>query len=259
MPVVKFLGRVLPGGLQVSFDSIPAVSWVAQEFNAKWDFRIGIVTSAIEVEIGLDQFQDQMLIHLYMRSYDLVRACTDIASFATGYSLTAYLEKFVGPDGAERDLLFRDPSLPPLSTSFPFPPRTPEEREEFEKVLSLVMSEPPLFMALNDLIQAITLPHHAPVNCGRAIEGIRVLLTPTGADRKQGWAIMRENLRVDAAYLTFITDHSMAARHGDRAHKSGAVTTEIVRRSWSLMNRYLEFKKGGNRPLPPDRFPILIG
>jgi hypothetical protein len=112
-------------------------------------------------------------------------------------------------------------------------------------------------MALNDLIISVTLPHHAAVNCARAIDGIRNLMVPAGGDRKQSWLLMRQNLNVAESYLTFLTNVSIAPRHGDRTHIPGSVVTETVERSWIIMDRFLEFRKRGNCPLPIDRFPLL--
>jgi len=258
MRTAKFTGKVLPAVIQASFDSIPETRWVAEEFNATWDFKISISASTIEVEIALDRFEDAMLVHLYKRSFYLVRACTDVASFATGYSMSAYLDKFVRPDGTVTDLFLTDPNLPPLVTAFRFPTATQQDRTDFGKILVSLFSEPPLFMALNDLIESISLPHHAPVACARALDGIRNLLAP-GATPKQGWPLVQSTLHADEKYLRLITEHSKGPRHGDRAHIPGNVIGEITKRSWILMNRFLEFRKRGNQPLPQSEFPLLAG
>jgi hypothetical protein len=136
---------------------------------------------------------------------------------------------------------------------------TPEERKNLEKVLLIVFGDPRIFMALNDLILANTLPHHAPTNCARVLEGLRTVMTPDGMGRDKGWPILRQNLQMDRTYLEFITEHSTGPRHGDRSHISGDVTMAIVGRTWTIMNRFLEFKKRGDTQLPLVEFPMLVG
>jgi hypothetical protein len=46
-------------------------------------------------------------------------------------------------------------------------------------------------------------------------------------------------------------------RHGDPAHIPAITTTEITRRSWKIMNRFFEYKKRDNGPLPLAEFPLL--
>jgi hypothetical protein len=112
-------------------------------------------------------------------------------------------------------------------------------------------------MALNDLVTANTLPHYSPVTCARTIEGLRHLIAP-GLQPKDGWSSLRQNLNIDENYLKFITDHSKGPRHGDPQHIPGAITTDIITRTWVIMNRFLEYRKRGNDALPISEFPMLI-
>ena len=121
----------------------------------------------------------------------------------------------------------------------------------------LVVTDPALFQALDDLIVSITLPHHSTVNCARAIEGLRHLIAAPDATVSQAWEQMRNALQLDRSFLQLITDTSAAPRHGNRIHISGSITTEIVRRSWLIMDRFLEYRKRGNTPLPATDFPTL--
>jgi len=69
---------------------------------------------------------------------------------------------------------------------------------------------------------------------------------------------MRQYLNIDHAYLKFITDVSTAPRHGKRV---GATSQkdfdETITRSWVVMNRFLEYKKRGDKQLPLAAFPLL--
>ena len=56
---------------------------------------------------------------------------------------------------------------------------------------------------------------------------------------------MNATLRLERSYVDLILDHSKGPRHADRAHISGAICSEIVKRSWKIMNRLLEYLKRG--------------
>jgi hypothetical protein len=130
---------------------------------------------------------------------------------------------------------------------------------EFLKVYKVVLEEPAIFMALNDLIVAISYPHHGPVNCARAVESIRHLLAPNLKKRDAQWRVMNNALQLKSTYTSFITDHAKTGRHGDRTHIPGTTVREVVQRSWTIMNRFLEYKKrGGAVPLPLREFPELL-
>ena len=134
-----------------------------------------------------------------------------------------------------------------------------EQENLIGKIWDLVLSDPPLFQALDDLIVLITLPHHAAVDCARAIEGLRNLVAARGATVSRSWEQMRNALQLDRSFLQPITDTSTAPRHGDRNFIPGTTVTEIVRRSWIIMDRFLEYQKRGNISLPATDFPLLAG
>jgi hypothetical protein len=121
-----------------------------------------------------------------------------------------------------------------------------------------MLSDPSVFLAVNDLIASIAVSHHAAINCGRVIETIREVMTPSGADRKRGWEAMQQNLNLNLTYLKFITEVSTAPRHGKRTGATSQKNfTETVNRSWIVMNRFLEYKKRAHKQLPLAEFPLL--
>jgi hypothetical protein len=62
---------------------------------------------------------------------------------------------------------------------------------------------------------------------------------------------MRTALNVTKPYIESITHHAdWSVRNEDEGRK----TTE---RAWVLMNRFLEYRKRGNQPLPLSDFPLL--
>src|SRR6185312_11433371 len=121
-----------------------------------------------------------------------------------------------------------------------------------------VLSDWKLAHAFDDLIHAISVPHVSSVNCARAIEGLKHLLSTDAMNDKQRWEHMRNVLNLSKDYLSLITKSSEENRHGKRSRVEGDVASDVTRRSWTIMNRYLEFRKRGSAdPLPADQFPLL--
>lgn len=68
---------------------------------------------------------------------------------------------------------------------------------------------------------------------------------------------MREALNLHEDYLSFITDQSKGPRHGDIKGGGFLEIRDTIQRSWTVMNRFLEFKKRGDNRLPLADFPLL--
>jgi hypothetical protein len=257
MPKTQFMGRVLPATLTVNLGRTPEVTFPAPEVGLEMKFKIHINLSLINIECECNRFQEDEVVFLYMRAFDLCRAAVDLVGFATGYGLTVHLDTLIRPDGTPTPLQVNDIRLPALCTAYKLNTQDPKENAEFDKLYEMVLAEPPLFMAMNDLIAGITLPHHGAVNFARAIETLRHHISPPGSTAKETWQILRDKLNLDISYLQPITDVSTKPRHGDRIHISGATITDVCQRSWVVMNRYLEFRKRGGKPLPEAEFPVL--
>lgn len=202
---------------------------------------------------------------LYKRALDLTRAAVDLLAFATGQGLVVVLDHFTNPDGRISPLMFENGSLAPLCTAFRI---ATSDDTSFREVSRLVMADPNMFMALNDLIAAITYPHQAPVNCARAMEAVRNCITPPAdpppakpreqsAERDKAWARMRQALCVDETYLRDITNTSVGPRHGHRKSIPGPQITTILEKSWQVMDRFLEYRKRGDKDLPQSEFATL--
>jgi hypothetical protein len=84
-----------------------------------------------------------------------------------------------------------------------------------------------------------------------------MIAKPDSTD-KAAWLQMQTVLHADKLYLQYITENSKASRHGKHNYITGEVVTKVVERSWIIMNRYLEYRKRGNKPLTAPEFPLLI-
>jgi hypothetical protein len=253
MPTLRFTGRVLPAALNINVKNLPTVHYYEAPQKLTMNYTMSIFDSEVNVQCEASDFDEANLHAFFLRAYDFVRVATDIICFTRGLGLTVYLDKVYKPDGSWNWMLPEQKPLSALVTAIN-PSENDASDSNFDSTFRRVIQEPGLFMALNDLVGAITLPHHAPVNCARAIEGLRTLLVPKGGDRKQAWPIFRSALNVEQAYIEFITDLSTAPRHGDRTHIPGIEVEETTKRSWILMNRFLEYRRRSNQPLPLSEF-----
>jgi hypothetical protein len=121
----------------------------------------------------------------------------------------------------------------------------------------MVITDPPLFRALQDMIECLTIPHVAAVNCGRIVDGIRRQIAPALV-AKQGWAAMQKALNISRSYQEYISGISTGPRHADPSFIPGSTNIDIVRRTWIILDRYLEYKKRGETILTPPDFPELV-
>ncbi len=238
MPSVRFTGRVLPAALRVSVPNEPTFNWKADDLGLDMAFRVRIQDGSIVIDCDVNKFDESAhLVPLFMRAYDIARASIDLAAFATGSGLTVVLETFTDPGGTSTPLAAQRPSLGARATAVQM------GTADFGKLLQVVLAEPILSMALRDLIEAISSPHHAQANCARAIGALRPYFGPPGGSPESAGLALRDSLQVSRAYLQRITQAS--------------TQTDIIDRAWIVMNRFLEYRRRGGQPLPLSEFPLL--
>ncbi len=197
------------------------------------------------------QFSQEILVDIYMRVFDIVKAAVNVAAFAWGIGYTVLIDAFRDPNGVCGPLICDARETAKLCTAY-----SPNVPEEFSQIIQIIANDKGLFQVFDDLIVSISTPHHSPVNCARAVEGIRHLISQA-SDPKNSWLALRDALKLSELFLKYITDTSIERRHGSHKRIEGDVTIEVIRRAWVALNRYLEYKKRGSQPLPEAEFPIL--
>ncbi len=236
-------------------EGLPNSRYTSPEFGLAVDIHLNIKNSSLDVECSMDVFDGEKFGHIYKIAFDPTRASVNLLSFASGISLTVVFDRFVGADGVSSPFALHNADLAKLCTAFSLTSTGPESN--MMKITHLVFSEPPLFMALDDLIGGTIVHHQSSSSCARAIEALMNLIAKPDMPRDKAWGEFRERLRIDEDYLRFITQSSKAGRHGNREYIPGPRAEEIVRRSWAVMNRFFEFRLRGNQALPDAEFPIL--
>jgi hypothetical protein len=160
------------------------------------------------------------------------------------------VEQYSGEDGVRRDIDLRDMEVASLCTSYSLQSR------DFDTVFRLLTEDPYRFYALRDLAVTLGQPLQQSVHCARAIETIRSLIAPD-LPKSQAWNHMHRALNTTERYVQFVTDNSRALRHGDHRGAQVIDQGELKRRSWIILDRYIEYLKRGRKPLPLDLFPRL--
>jgi hypothetical protein len=253
METVKLFGRVLPFGLNVGAEA-PELKWRWVDENIEFTFRVKIVNSEITVECDIDKYETRYNSELYKRASDLARVCVNMVAFATGYGLITMIEVMELPDGG-RIAMHRREIIPPSSCSaFGL---GPTRAAEFDQVFRQIIQEPPLFIALDDLVRAVTSQHTSLAECGRVLDRLRRIIAPT-LDGAVAWQEMHKALNVSRAYQEWVSKRSTGTRHGDSTFVPGAVSSEVTKRTWAIFNRFLEYRKRGHQRLTAPDFSELV-
>jgi hypothetical protein len=251
MPLYEIQGYLLPPHRKISFPIEGHYHW-EDDSGFISDISVNITESVIKLKCETNQIASPSEENqIRFRALGSVRAMTGAASFIAGLGITPVLTTMIKPDGTQEPLDSKYSSLEKLVTAFDL------GAQSLTEMCVMVGGDLKLLFVFNDLIDSITSPLQAVINCGRAIEGIRLLMAPAGVERNETWRIMRENLNIDQSYLKSITDESVGPRHGDRSGVTDLGFQISIERSWTVMNRYLEFRTRAEKPLTAPEFPLL--
>lgn len=249
MPEIVFIGRVLPEVRSVSVPPLDDVRYteVAGE-TARFGIRIG--NGKIRVVCTASDVEDYTFKWTLARAQELCTTMVDAIGFCRGWSLHVLFDEAVVA-GERRALALGEVGVRSICTAF-------STEHDFEQVWKILLDEFELRFAFRDLVSSLGTLNYSAIASARAIEAVRHLIADPQVNRDEAWRQLREKLNVERAYLKFITDASVAPRHGLRGKTDGAVQMAVTRRAWTVMNRYLEFRKrGGAQPLPLSDFPTL--
>ncbi len=258
MPTVSFWGKVLPSGpVKLSYSMPLPITWPVEKFG-RANFRIKIENSEIVVDCEISEYKPELMGALHIPAVELTKGLVDLAAFSSGYGWFVFLDTFVDPDGNKKPLIYTHHELSVECTAYKASPANQEERDTFAKIITAVYADRALMYAMGDLVETVTRPNVQPVNCGRVMDSLRKIVAPSLAPAA-GWRVLHGIVNCDEKYLRFVTDLSTNPRHGDRSMIAGEPAWEAVKRTWIVMNRFLEYRKGGNQHLPLNEFPRLAG
>jgi hypothetical protein len=249
-PKVVFTGYLVPLFNKSTLTIQPVMRWDVPELGLECLHNLTVKEGVVRDEVYLNKFDEAIGRQLLMQCKDLVQLVLDVAAFATGHSMRAEIDTMTDTEGANHSLLSHVSAIEALCTSFSV------ARGDLLSFIPFVANSPQLYTALHDLVSVLDHPYHASVNCARAIEGLRHIISPN-APRKQSWQAMRQVLRLTEDYIGYITNLSIAPRHGEGPTMPSHEVWEAIRRSWIIMDRYFHYLRGGNVPLGAKEFPEL--
>lgn len=251
MPTAKFIGRVVPFGVLVNvrpFANYGAILAGAGDVV----FRVHVRRNIVVVTCTGPNVDDIHFTEMHAHAVVVARNVVDIFAFKSGVGLTVVFEKYKSTSKLRLDIRLHDPTLSPIVDSF-------DLSKDWLAIGELMAREHLLRSAIHDLADCLNHPNDIAINCGRATEAVRRMISPSDSDPKKAWARMRLALNIDRTYLEFLTKHSTDPRHGNRVQIDGATNQELCIRAWNVMNRYLAFRLGGSRNLTGPQYPHLCG
>ncbi len=110
---------------------------------------------------------------------------------------------------------------------------------------------------MEDLISGISIQYHKTINCARCVEAIRQIIAGYEISTSEQWKLMRGALNVEREYLELIMNSAKYNRHGNPVSTDDAVIAEVMRRTWTIVDRFFHYRIGGNRELGGAQFPLL--
>lgn len=248
---IAFFGRVHPPGVPVSINETnPFV-----DYNDQEGLRAKIIPVINNSRVNLDCYFNTLVPNYQSKLIYIavsgVRARVDIKSFRLGLGTVFSVDWMKDYDGTVRRVAVSQTDLRAICTSL-------STSDNYTRLKDIATGDQAMSLAINDLIQAQTGPLMPEINCARAIEGIRHIIAGQGTEPKRAWPLMHEALNIDRTYLDLITENSIPRRHGQFEIIAGATQEEILRRSWTIMDRFFHYRLRGGTRLPLDQFPLLL-
>jgi hypothetical protein len=249
MPTVKFSGRITPPIMTFRITHGPVTLTNSIVGPMSISYRIDGTDIAVTCEIESANDENITVLSWHVRA--MVCGVVDAIAFQRGIGATAVIDHCEKPDGTSGPLGMRDEHLENACTV------------SYRDLIAVADKEGAVFKLINDLIEALIRPWDAPVNCARAVEGLRKLMYPIPADQekerdrdKREWTFMRDNLNLTPDFLRFVTDLSALPRHGFVGPVLGRDIGNTRIHAWTVASRFIEFRKRGNLKLPESDFPL---
>jgi hypothetical protein len=249
---IRFIGYLYPTGAMITA-SFNELEWKWLEADKTLKFRTSINNNIVNVECDIDGYRNEYFGELHERSFDIAKTLVNMISFATGESYILAFEFIIFPGGKLSSLRYEHQALAKQVRSFGLG----NNAAEMSTIGDIIISDIPLMLTLNDLVECTRPTHESATICARVIESLRRQIS-SNADRAVGWRTLRENLNISESFLKKITNLSVEPRHGDRSFISGTHISDVVSRTWDVMDRYLEYRETNRTKLTPPEYPELI-
>lgn len=249
MTKVVWTGHVYPSGLTISIAHTGA-RYTASDGTLDGMLDIVVEDSAITVAWEIENYSSDNLLATWIHSRKLVTVLVDLVAFKMGAAALVVVDKYQIDGKPAEEINIMEPKVANLATSF-------ASDAELLEVFSIATKEQHLMVVFEDLISTLSSQEHKAVNCGRCVEAIRRLVAENEADPKRQWPIMHHLLNLERSYLDLITNHSKEPRHGKAPVADPDEITEVLTRTWLIIDRFFHFRRGGSVKLDVAQFPLL--
>jgi hypothetical protein len=261
MATFKIFGKVEPPWYSFDLEFEPQVGYRIEEADIDLKATIAINKSVITVTCETNRWDEAVLGWVLHYVYDWVGAVIDLFTFSAGMVLYFHLDRSEYPDGSDHPLIGKAPDLSAIANACKVTDNQGRVHVDMRDMVKVVVTTPALMLALRDLASAIRYGNNSLTNCGRVIDALRKALwggdEKDDSERKQAWEKLRNTLRVSQPYLEAITSASTAPRHGSSVYIPSAIRQDVLRGTWTVMNRFLLYRLGGSQPLVEADYPIL--
>jgi hypothetical protein len=248
---IAFFGRVHPRGVKISIREKTGVQ-VRLPDNPLILTIVPIVDNSI---VAVDCYFNPMVTNPEVVIFPFVLTATrsriDLAAFRRGVGAIVTFDWMKDHNGAISNLAIAQSDLSACCTSF-------DSNSNYDEIRVMAEQDEAMSLAINDLILTQTSMNTAELNCARALEGVRNIVGGQGVNPDIAWPRFRDRLNIDEQYLRLLTKKSIPRRHGQFAPIDEALQHEILRRAWTIMDRFFHYKLRGDTPLPLNEFPTLV-
>jgi hypothetical protein len=118
-PSVRFQGRVLPPGLNLTTRKHPTVKVRDQDLDYDMYLDVIIEDGKIIVDCSVENYRrEKHYSRLFMRAFDIANASVNLAAFSMGAGASVFFDSSIEDDGTGQILVLRDRELEALCTSF---------------------------------------------------------------------------------------------------------------------------------------------
>jgi len=242
MPQIEFNGYVEPTFLQINAHGGP-IPWKDTNLPP-FMFNYRITKAEVSITCDVENVDEFIINYLHLVVYFYISSVINCLAFAAAQGFILILESFTIPGEEAAPLQSHSPTLKALCTF------------TSQEILNTAMKDRRILLPLGDLTDTLRDPMGSYITVQRAIEGLCRIISDE-EDRPKRWEALRNNLNIGRPYLQFITDLSTQPRHGATQPIEMAIVAQVQMRGWTVMNRFLEFRKRGDITLPLSEFHLL--
>lgn len=205
METVKVMGKVLPAFYPLTIPFTPKIAYKMDYLGIDLECETAITNSDVVATCQVSRWESDVLSGIVRYVYEWATAQVNLFAFATGRAFTLYLDHAELPDGSQTSIAIENPGLASLATACRTTVTGDNLELELHDAINVVLGEPTLMLALNDLCTSIHAGSTTLADCARAVEGVRTALWEksgqTAITRNPEWAYMQSQLNLSQAYL----------------------------------------------------------